>query len=290
MTSRRNNQRPFDEETLKALKAEHEVPRARRSSADGEEKEETLSQSSRTSSTTSSSVASDLSSQTDCGTNMEITDAKSGIIEAEVVPCEPFNFALVVPGVYRSSYPQTEHHQYLKSLGLKTIITLVNKEFPEGFKAFMQENGIRHCLINVEATKRADIPESTLHAILNIVLDPVCQPVLIHCNHGKHRTGCVVAAIRHWQNWPCQRIVDEYKRFAEPKARLGDLQYITNFDVTSLAAITASTGESSSPISEIAKGFGETGRGRINRRSLRLLFVVTTVLAIWILTINRFLE
>lgn len=51
----------------------------------------------------------------------------------------------------------------------------------------MRENGIRHVLINVEATKRADIPDATLHAILNIALDPANQPVLIHCNHGKVR-------------------------------------------------------------------------------------------------------
>lgn len=49
----------------------------------------------------------------------------------------------------------------------------------------MQENDIRHVLINVEATKRAEIPDSTLHSILNIALDTVNQPVLIHCNHGR---------------------------------------------------------------------------------------------------------
>lgn len=51
----------------------------------------------------------------------------------------------------------------------------------------MQENGIRHVLINVEATKKANIPDATLHAILNIALDKASQPILIHCNHGKVR-------------------------------------------------------------------------------------------------------
>lgn len=34
----------------------------------------------------------------------------------------PDNFALVVPGIYRSSYPQRMHHDYLGSIGLKSIM------------------------------------------------------------------------------------------------------------------------------------------------------------------------
>jgi tyrosine-protein phosphatase SIW14 len=35
----------------------------------------------------------------------------------------PVNFGTVIPGLfYRSGYPQTEDHEYLKSLGLKTIM------------------------------------------------------------------------------------------------------------------------------------------------------------------------
>jgi hypothetical protein len=34
----------------------------------------------------------------------------------------PVNFGTVMPGFYRSGYPQTEDHEYLKSLGLKTIV------------------------------------------------------------------------------------------------------------------------------------------------------------------------
>jgi hypothetical protein len=34
----------------------------------------------------------------------------------------PINFAIVIPGFYRSGYPQAEDYKYLKSLGLKTIL------------------------------------------------------------------------------------------------------------------------------------------------------------------------
>jgi hypothetical protein len=34
----------------------------------------------------------------------------------------PVNFGTVIPGFYRSGFPQTEDYEYLKSLGLKTIV------------------------------------------------------------------------------------------------------------------------------------------------------------------------
>jgi hypothetical protein len=35
---------------------------------------------------------------------------------------QPLNFGLVVPGVYRSSYPQAQDYDYLRGLKLKTIV------------------------------------------------------------------------------------------------------------------------------------------------------------------------
>jgi tyrosine-protein phosphatase SIW14 len=40
----------------------------------------------------------------------------------EKVKGRPANFGTVMPGFYRSGYPQTEDHEYLRSLGLKTIL------------------------------------------------------------------------------------------------------------------------------------------------------------------------
>lgn len=37
-------------------------------------------------------------------------------------PGRPRNFGTVAPGIYRSGYPETEDHDFLKDLGLKTIV------------------------------------------------------------------------------------------------------------------------------------------------------------------------
>ena len=53
--------------------------------------------------------------------------------------------------------------------------------------------------------------------------------MLIHCNKGKHRTGCVVGCLRKTQQWSMTSIFDEYRRFAGTKGRVMDQQFIELF-------------------------------------------------------------
>jgi tyrosine-protein phosphatase SIW14 len=150
------------------------------------------------------------------------------------------NFGEVIPGVYRSSYPLSEHFDFCQTLGLRTVVTLVNKDDERSVNlgAFVQRNGIRHVVFNMQGTKKEEIPHHTMQAILGVVLDRSCYPLLIHCNHGKHRTGCVVAATRKIAGWPVDTVVEEYRTFAEPKVRDCDVAYITALEVASFRGIT----------------------------------------------------
>ncbi|KAF7866944.1 hypothetical protein EAF04_005785 [Stromatinia cepivora] len=150
----------------------------------------------------------------------------------------PLNFGVIAPNaIYRSSFPQQEDFEYLRSLGLKSIVTLVKKEYPPGFLAFIEAQGIRHYVIEMQGTKKVDIPEHVMNQIMRISLDKENHPLLIHCNHGKHRTGCAAAIIRHVSGWDVESIVEEYKSFAEPKARDVDIKYITEYQVSSLSGL-----------------------------------------------------
>lgn len=73
-----------------------------------------------------------------------------------------------------------------------------------------------------------------MSSILDVVLDRRNYPLLVHCNHGKHRTGCVVAAVRKLSGWNLDSVVDEYKTYAQPKIRECDVEYITGFEPGSL--------------------------------------------------------
>jgi tyrosine-protein phosphatase SIW14 len=86
----------------------------------------------------------------------------------------------------------------------------------------------------MQGTKKEDIPHHTMTAILEIVHDKSAHPLLIHCNQGKHRTGCVVAAARKVAGWPVDTVLQEYKVFAEPKVRDCDVAYITSLETASL--------------------------------------------------------
>ncbi|EFY95922.2 tyrosine phosphatase [Metarhizium robertsii ARSEF 23] len=142
----------------------------------------------------------------------------------------PVNFGVVFPGVYRSSYPKPEGYDFLGSLGLKTVVTLVKKDEPDhDLESFLATNGIRQVIFNMKGTKKEAIPMSTMRSILELVLDQKNYPLLLHCNHGKHRTGCVVAAIRKLSGWQLDAVVDEYRAYAEPKVRECDVDYINAF-------------------------------------------------------------
>ncbi|TQV94307.1 hypothetical protein V2A60_002659 [Cordyceps javanica] len=153
-------------------------------------------------------------------------------VEYPVVPLDgrPTNFGVIVPGFYRSSYPKQHDFDFIKSLKLKTIVTLVKKdELQDDLATFVGANGISHVTFDMKGTKKEAIPLDTMAAILQLTLDKRNYPLLIHCNHGKHRTGCVVAAARRVAGWEVDPALDEYRAFASPKIRECDINYINAF-------------------------------------------------------------
>jgi tyrosine-protein phosphatase SIW14 len=66
---------------------------------------------------------------------------------------------------------------------------------------------------------------------LQVLLDARRHPLLLHCNKGKHRTGCLVGCLRKVQRWSLTSIFDEYRRYAGVKTRDLDQQFIELFQV-----------------------------------------------------------
>jgi tyrosine-protein phosphatase SIW14 len=64
---------------------------------------------------------------------------------------------------------------------------------------------------------------------LGVPSDVRNHPLLIHCNKGKHRTGCVVGCLRKTLQWSMTSVFDEYRRFAGTKVRIADQQFIELF-------------------------------------------------------------
>jgi hypothetical protein len=156
----------------------------------------------------------------------------------------PTNFGAVIPGsVYRSSFPLPENFSFLRSLKLKTILTLVPEPFPDPYVEFMAANGIRQIVVPIAANKEVVcIEDTSMIQALGVVLDQSHYPLLIHCNKGKHRTGCTVACLRKIQGEGTRAALHEYHTYAGSKARSLDETFIRGFDERSLLWLARETG------------------------------------------------
>ncbi|KAK9013227.1 hypothetical protein V6N11_041245 [Hibiscus sabdariffa] len=133
--------------------------------------------------------------------------------EHNLIP--PFNFAMVDNGIFRYLCPEP---------------------YPESNTEFLKSNEIKLFQFGIDGNKEpfVNIPEDTIREALKVVLDVRNHPVLIHCNRGKHRTGCLVGCLRKLQRWCLSSVFDEYQRFAAAKARVSDQRFMELFDVSSI--------------------------------------------------------
>lgn len=156
----------------------------------------------------------------------------------------PKNFSMVWPGVYRSSFPAEANFSYLKMLKLKTVLTLIPEKYPQANVEFMQQNGIQHIQIGIRANKEpfVEVPLDKITKAVSIILDKRNHPILIHCNKGKHRTGCIVGCLRKIQKWTLCNVFDEYRRFSHPKERVLDEQVIELWEDSQLLAMAKENG------------------------------------------------
>ncbi|KAJ1643920.1 tyrosine-protein phosphatase siw14 [Coemansia asiatica] len=150
----------------------------------------------------------------------------------------PENFAMVCPYIYRSGMPKRRNYAFLKKLKLKSILTLIMEEYPQQNQKFLEQSGIKLFQFGVAGNKEpfADIPEDIMCEALLTLMDKRNHPILIHCNKGKHRTGCLVGCLRKLLEWSNTSIFDEYRRYSAPKSRSMDQQFIELFDIRPVLA------------------------------------------------------
>ena len=116
-------------------------------------------------------------------------------------------------------------------------------ELDDELREFLGNNGIRQVIFNMKGTKKESIPLTTMAPILQLMLDSRNYPLLLHCNHGKHRTGCVVAAARKIAGWDLGSVLDEYRSYAVPKVRDCDVDFISAFQASTLPKGDAETSQ-----------------------------------------------
>ncbi|PPJ51623.1 hypothetical protein CBER1_08948 [Cercospora berteroae] len=174
------------------------------------------------------------------------------------------NYGTVVDNtMYRSAFPQARNIEFMETLKLKSILTLVTKTAScEHYDNFVWQHGINRKILDVEPNKEGKVKTNfdTLCDAILFALNPMHHPVYIHCNQGRHRTGCVVACIRKIQQWPMDEILLEYMTYADPKPREGDIELIKSFD----PELVHQYGRRHGLLKGFKKGLKDLGRERVD--------------------------
>ena len=96
----------------------------------------------------------------------------------------------------------------------------------------MQDAGIQHFHVHIKANKgEVCVDSCEMSRALRLIMDRTNHPILIHCNKGKHRTGCTVACLRRILGFNMDAIREEYHTYAGVKARFLDEVFFENFDL-----------------------------------------------------------
>ncbi|CAB5195748.1 unnamed protein product [Rhizophagus irregularis] len=144
----------------------------------------------------------------------------------------PLNYGMIEEDLYRSGQPNELNFPFLEKLGLKTVVWLAPEEPNQRFLNFIDDQDIKWQHLGVMSSVNAldPITEEVVLAALEIILNPRNHPMIVMCNLGRHRTGTIVGCLRKLQKWNLTSIFEEYRRYAGPKVRVLNEQFIELFD------------------------------------------------------------
>ncbi|HLK09658.1 MAG TPA: dual specificity protein phosphatase family protein [Candidatus Angelobacter sp.] len=121
------------------------------------------------------------------------------------------NFGQINENYYRGAQPEGQDYNDLASLGVKTVINLINDEKSEE-AATVQRMGMKY--VHIPMTTGTPPTPEQIKQFLSLVEDPASQPVFVHCVGGKHRTGVMTAIYRMTEDgWNSDQAFKEMKQY-----------------------------------------------------------------------------
>jgi tyrosine-protein phosphatase SIW14 len=121
------------------------------------------------------------------------------------------NFGQVNANYYRGAQPEGQDYATLSALGIRTVIDLT-KDGDSSEAASVEQAGMR--FFRIPMTTHESPTADQISRFLAIVNDPANQPVYVHCQGGRHRTGVMTAVYRMTADgWDADRSFGEMKRY-----------------------------------------------------------------------------
>jgi tyrosine-protein phosphatase SIW14 len=121
------------------------------------------------------------------------------------------NFGKIDDHYYRGAQPNAGDYADLAALGVRTVIDLTQGGHPEE-QDLVARAGMHFYRIPMTTSDRPS--EAAVADFLRLVNDPANQPVYVHCQGGRHRTGVMTAVYRMTEDgWTADRAYAEMKQF-----------------------------------------------------------------------------
>jgi len=116
-------------------------------------------------------------------------------------------------GLYRGAKPSGVGWNHLKDIGIQTVIYLEEGETQQAHGRKLAENaGMEFYGMPMSLYERPS--DEHVLKFLDIVMDPGKQPVFVHCDSGKDKTGTMIAVYRVVvEGWGPKEGYNEAKKF-----------------------------------------------------------------------------
>jgi protein tyrosine/serine phosphatase len=122
--------------------------------------------------------------------------------------------------IYRGGQPVDDEFHALKELGVKTILKL-NSNNLEMEEAACEREGIT--LVHIAMSASTIGTESTCERVeraYEVMTDPERQPVFVHCQAGRDRTGFMIGLYRRRADgWSSDQIAEELSSYGHKTIR-----------------------------------------------------------------------
>jgi len=121
------------------------------------------------------------------------------------------NFGRINDNYYRGAQPDARDYADLAALGVKTVIDLTRDGRDEE-PGLVRRAGMKFYRIPMTTSDRPS--DAAVAQFLKLVNDPTNQPVYVHCQGGRHRTGAMTAVYRMTKDgWTADQAYTEMKKF-----------------------------------------------------------------------------
>lgn len=134
----------------------------------------------------------------------------------------PLRFGCVEPNLYRGNYPRVHNLQFLRQLGLKSILSLIPDHLEPEIQNFADNEGITVIRLPTEESsskskKKRQVPvtPAMINKALALMLDSELQPMYVHCINGSQVTSLLIGCLRKVSFWSKSAILDEFVRYSE---------------------------------------------------------------------------